>query len=501
MASLECNNNDNNKKIEQYKFTHQQLFETIEKADKNIALVVDFDETLWLRNSTEYFLASLKPNLWVALLLQVIGLLKPWKWFNRTHSSAYRDLCRIKCILFFVPSAVKQWEKVAATMGPELLNTPLYQQLQRHGLDKVYIASYGFDFIIKPLLNAIDPKLNLVVSSSLTYSAELKREGKAQAVEKVIGSEALQNSIAITDSMADEDVLQAAKVGALVTWPEAVYQQAGMSPMLPYVYLKKIKRPNENYFTRAIIGHDYLTLVMAFALYNDQPLLCALGLFFFLLAYFCAYEIGYYENDRLGLKYEKNPKVSPDFLTYQASFDPKVSWCCAMLLALIGSMIVVDDVSIIPAYIGVTGVPAVFTIFCSFMLFLVSVRLVFAWFNRINVKGRVVPMLFLQLARTTGYIFLFSTSLAGELLCVSLAFSKWIPYLVYRFGGDRVGFPSHFVSFILFTTFMLVFAYGDNINFSHLFDTQAIIIFIYLLLRAAKDIWSFRQEMKFVSHL
>jgi hypothetical protein len=434
-------------------------------------------------------------------VLQIIGLLKPWKWFNRTHSSTYRDLYRIKCALLLVPSAVKQWEKVAAIKGPELLNTPLYQQLQRHGLDKVYIASYGFDFIIKPLLSAIDPKLNLVVSSSLTYSAELKQQGKAQAVEKAIGAEALQGAVVITDSMADEDVLQAAKVGALVTWPEALYQQAGMTPMLPYVYLKKIKRPKERYFTHAILGHDYVTLLLAFALFNDQPLLCALGLFFFLLAYFCAYEIGYYENDLLGLKYEKNPKVSPEFLTYHQSFDPKVSWCCAMLLTLIGSMIVVDDVSIIPAYIGVSGIPAVFTIFCLFMLFLLSVRLVFAWFNRIQVKGRIVPMLFLQLARTTGYIFLFSTSLAGELLCVSLAFSKWIPYLVYRFGGDRVGFPSHFVSFILFTTFMLVFAYGNNIYFSRLFDTQAIIIFIYLLLRAAKDIWSFRHQMKPVSNL
>jgi hypothetical protein len=508
MAARDCDSNNINdvdynnidNKNETYRLSSEQLFETIEQTDKDTPIVVDFDETLWLRNSTEFFLASLKPSLWVSLVLQIIGLLKPWKILNRTDSSAYRDLYRIKCVLFFIPSAVKQWEKIAAVMGPELVNQALYDQLVRHGTDHVYVASYGFDFIIKPLLNAIDPALNLVVSSTLTHSAELKLEGKASAVKKIIGADALQNAIAITDSMVDIDLLESCRVGALVVWSKAVYTQAGMAPMLPFVYLKKIKRPNENYFSRAIIGHDYLTLLLAFALFNDQPLLCALGMFFFLLAYFCAYEIGYYENDRLGLKYENNPKVSAQFIHYHGAFDPRVAWFTSMVLALIGSVIVVDNVSIIPAYIGVTGVPAVFSIFFSFMAFLVSVRLVFAWFNRIQVKGRIVPMLFLQLARTTGYIFFFSTSLAGELLCVSLGFAKWIPYLVYRFGGDRQGFPSHLISFIIFTTFMLVFAYGDNINFSRLFDTQAIIIFLYLLFRATKDIWSFRHNMKTLYH-
>jgi len=495
MVSLNPDGHANAKDVEKYRLEECQLYERIEEVGQDTAIVVDFDETLWLRNSTEFFLASLKPSLWVAMILQIMGFIKPWKVFNRNNSSAYRDLYRIKCALFLVPNAVKQWEKAAQTLGPELINEPLYERLQKHGLNNVYIASYGFDFIIAPLLKAVDPSLNLIVSSTLTRSAELKIEGKACAVGRVIGTDVLASSVTITDSDIDKDLLDSSRIGALIEWPSAEYSQAGISPMLPFVYLKKIKRPDEKYFTRAIIGHDYITLLLAFALFSDQPILCAIGLFFFLLSYFTAYETSYYENDLLGLKYEDNPKISQEFIDNHNAFVPKFAWAFSMILALIGSFIVVGDEGVITSYGGLTGNLALLAIFTSFMLFLVFVRLVFAWFNRIRVKGRIVPMLLLQLARTAGYLLFFSTSLMGELLLVSLAFAKWIPYLVYRFGGDRTGFPSHLLSFIIFTTFMLVFSHSNHIELSKFFDAQAIIIYSYLLLRTSIEMWSFRRHM------
>ena len=47
--------------------------------------VLDFDETLWLRNSTEEFIRFARPSVIVAIVMQILGMLKPWRLISRDN--------------------------------------------------------------------------------------------------------------------------------------------------------------------------------------------------------------------------------------------------------------------------------------------------------------------------------------------------------------------------------------------------------------------------------
>ena len=66
-------------------------------------VVLDFDETLWLRNSTESFLDSVRPRFLAAIVLQILGVLKPWRLFSNGKSSHYRDWIRVISVQIVAP--------------------------------------------------------------------------------------------------------------------------------------------------------------------------------------------------------------------------------------------------------------------------------------------------------------------------------------------------------------------------------------------------------------
>ncbi|GLS84595.1 hypothetical protein [Paraferrimonas haliotis] len=455
---------------------------------KSTPIVVDFDETLWLRNSVEQFLSSARPNLWVAIILQLLGLIRPWDWFNSINPDHIRDKIRIGAVLLLAPWTLFFWPKTAKKRVNECLNSALVETLRR--FDKVYIASYSFGFIITPLVAASNVPWPVVVSADFGNYRTLRLLGKGSIVEKNIGEEELANSATISDSRLDNDLFRKSKYPLLVKWPTAVNIPAGRTPLLPFSYLKRVKRPNESYFTRAIIGHDYLVLLLAFACYSAEPFLTALALFLFLLSYFTAYEIGYYENDKLGLQYEENPKVSDGYKRYAPHFSVVYAWIFSLILAIPAS------VTLALANNGSAAPMSVLIIFASFTGLLISVRLMFAWFNRLPVQGRILPMLLLQLARSCGYLVIVTTGTVGVAFCISQALSKWIPYVVYRFGGSRRDIPNHLINVIALAILLAFAGLSGALELTRLLEWQSILIISYCLLRAAKDVYKFRKQLQ-----
>jgi hypothetical protein len=63
-------------------------------------LLVDVDETLYLRNSTEDFIDCAWPGLLALLLLRVLDVLKPWRL---TGGIDTRDTWRVCAISIFFP--------------------------------------------------------------------------------------------------------------------------------------------------------------------------------------------------------------------------------------------------------------------------------------------------------------------------------------------------------------------------------------------------------------
>lgn len=450
--------------------------------------VVDFDETLWLRNSTEMFLDHVRPRFLAAIVLQILGFLKPWRLFGRAQSEHYRDWFRVVGVLAVAPWSLWQWRRNAPRLVDSHINRPLLAAVQADPRKRVLVATFGFREIIAPLLHAIDSRLVLAASCSLRDGASLRREGKAANLAREAGID-LSNSVVVTDSLADDDLLRAGGRPFLVRWPDAHYAQAGLRPMMPFVYLTKVKRPDERYVLRCVFGHDMPILLLAFASVSSQPLVAACAIGVYLVAFFTAYEIGYHENDRLGLLREKQPKVSPQFAELGHNFDPAFAICAAAAIAMIGSLIAAPSVSIFSGRAGVTGLQAALATFGVFLAFLLVMRLLFRWQNLAAPQGRIVPMLGLQIGRVLGYAVIFPTSLAGALLCVAHGISMWVPYVVYRFGGSRKDVPNHLICLLLFGAMEGAALIGGGMADPVLWQTG--VIAGYLVFRAAIDIRRF----------
>jgi len=478
----------NMKVVDDYRVSETQLYGQIDSLQDNDPIIVDFDETLWLRNSTEEFLANISPSIWVALWLQLLGMVRPWRLIAPNNQDHVRDWIRICVILVVAPWSIWQWRRAAKQQASTFLNQPLYNALASSG-QPVFVASYGFSFVIEPMLSSLKIPWPLIVASTVKTAPALRKQGKGKAVASELGLPAIQRGMAITDSDLDMDLLQMTRISALICWPQAKYQQAGLKPMLPFVYLKKVKRPTESYFTRAILGHDYLLLLLVFSAYSGTPWLSAATLFLFLLSYFTAYEIGYFENDRLGLQNESDPTVSDTFHKLASNFVPMVAWGFAGLIAIPAAYMATMVDQFHPAFLGGSTVNAG-EVWLLFMGLLVAVRLVFAYFNRIPEKGRILPMLGLQLARSAGYLLIFSTSIAGILFCVSQALSKWIPYVVYRFGGSRKLVPNHLINLLTLASLLVLLSASDEA--SNLWSTEHTWILLgYSALRAGIEMQKF----------
>ncbi|MDE2252638.1 MAG: hypothetical protein KGL25_14670, partial [Gammaproteobacteria bacterium] len=73
-------------------------------------LLVDLDETLYLRNSTEDFLDSACPGLLALLLLKCLDALKPW---HLTGGAPTRDVWRVRLVMILMPWTLSRWRRRA----------------------------------------------------------------------------------------------------------------------------------------------------------------------------------------------------------------------------------------------------------------------------------------------------------------------------------------------------------------------------------------------------
>ncbi|WP_298092733.1 hypothetical protein [uncultured Sphingomonas sp.] len=450
--------------------------------------VLDFDETLWLRNSTEEFIRFARPSIIVAVVLQILGLLKPWRLCSRQNPDYYRDWIRIWAVVLVSPWSVIAWRNHAAKIGRAHVNAGLLRDIAAIRPERIVVATYGFDFIVKPLVAAIDPGMEVVVASSLRDAPRLRAIGKGYALECAIGADDLTRSIVVTDNFVDQDLCSACAHGFYVRWPEAVYEQAGLTPMIPLAYTSKVKRPKENYLLNGLLGYDFAVLWLAFAVFSPTILPFTVALGFYLLAFFAVYEIGYFDNDRVGLIKEAKPVVSPEFARYSKHFCPGWAWVFGTVLAGLGAGVETLGRLGVDGSDGLLADLRMFAWNWLFAMLLIGLtRATFIWFNALQPSMRFVPMLVLQVERTLGYALLLPTGPVGALLCISHAIGRWIPYVIYRYGGDRRDFPAHVTALLVFLTCLPLLAISDRRPFGEMLTPELGVVLLYLGLRAAKD--------------
>lgn len=417
-------------------------------SEKDRLLIIDLDETLWLRNSTESFLAFATPCWLVAAILATLDCLRPWQiarlWgCSRTEAVfGYRDWIRVLAISTLTPWNLRRWRQHATSIGPAYANQELIDVFEtRSGAAasaRLVVVTHGFAPIAKPLVTSVLPDAELL-AAPLTDGSRIRRMGKADAVAEVFGTPALQAALVVTDHEAhDRDIIQAAAQPFVVRWPNARFEKAHAISYLPFRYTRLGKHAGRNHLLRVFLGVDGAALLMAIVPASPAPTAAAIAGILLVVSFFIVFEIGYHENDKLGLEREEDPHLTEARLTHLSIMDARQAWCWSVLIGAAAIALVVSFG--MSTWTQSVSAAALFTLllglWCAILLLS---RGLFALFNRLDKPTRRHVYLPLQLCKGMAIVVVLQlpATMSGVALLLSIALSRWLSYVVYRCSGRR----------------------------------------------------------------
>ena len=180
-------------------------------------VIVDFDLTLYRRVSTADFVAAASPRLMARVVTRVA---------DRTATDArLRDGRRVRALTTLMPWVRRRWNERAADLARDAHNERLLDAVLAGPTSRpVVVATLGFDVIVAPMVDALfaaAPSVPVEVVA-LTMTAPTRRlDGKLAMVRDAIGAAAIAESLLVTDSLDDRDLLEAVARPLLVEWPES----------------------------------------------------------------------------------------------------------------------------------------------------------------------------------------------------------------------------------------------------------------------------------------
>lgn len=493
-----------NLKIEpqNYQCSPSEVIDLIAAVPEHTPILVDFDETLLLRNSTEEYLNSLQPRFIAVIFLLLLEKLKPWSWLPGIRPEA-RDWLRVVLATLFFPWTLLLWQKRARQFADTYSNLALIAPLKNKPTSDIIIASLGFYPIVKPILAAMPLKVDRLICCRFWWGFRDRIKGKLFLLQQFLTPDLLQQSLVITDSTDDNPLLAIAAYPCLVKWPQAIFLPALADVYVPLLYQEKAKRnPSDRYFVRVILYDDWLSLILATSWLSSQPLLHALSMLFLVLSFWCIYEVGYIENDRVAEKYEAKPNLTATYKRYINRYDPWSPWIWALLFAIPGLMLLnsVDNLvfreygslwAINPGQLGIKA--------GLWLVVLLAVRLTYRIYNFIDVPSRLWLYPVLQVYKCFGFLLVTATNIVGSISFAAYVLARWIPYLIYRRGGgDRYNFPEQLMRCIFFLFFLSTILIGTK-QVSLFLNWQTGIILGYLIFRARHQILEQIQQVKWLN--
>ena len=415
-------------------------------------VLLDLDETLYLRNSTEDFIDSARPALLALMTMRLLDFIEPWRW---TGGAETRDVWRVRCIVALFPWTRRRWLARVRVLAASAANMPLIAAVkQRAGMANRHapiIATLGFQPIVAPLVAALGlpPQIRIVAARLSTFAD--RRGGKLRLVVAALGNETVHRALVLTDSTQDEALLSACARPLRTVWPRARYRPALSDLYLPGQYLAQVKRPGERYITRGILQEDFALWVLSSVTLASQPVQHVVALLFLLLSFWAIYECGYVDNDRVAVRLEHDPKLSNAFRDGLAVTPRWAPWIWALVSGAVGV-----------AILRGTGRDA-FTGFGIWCAVLVATYAAFALYNRFDKTTRIWLYSCLQIARSAAFVALVPISVIGAIAIGAHVLAKWVPYYIYRAAGKDWPDAPHFMTRLLFfvvLTVLMVFATG-----------------------------------------
>ena len=424
----------------------------------DVTTIVDFDGTLLLRNSTELYLRSLRPRFIARLSLAMLELIKPWNLLTGENASwVYRDWLRVMLLTSLLPWSPWLWRRRCGSIARDHVNAALVQALQTRASGTVVVATYGFQFLVGPLLAAMECAWPLCVSGSVRGSPSLRRLGKAEAAGQALGPTVLRRSVLVTDSSDDRDFLPLCGQAFLLTPTGDSTVMTPVTGYLPLQYLHYCKRKGDNAVVRVILFYDLVALFIAFGPASLRPIPCLFGLLFFQLAFWTIYEIGNWENDVLGAVLEDKPRVPPDFTAWRDRMRPVQAWMWASGLSLLCAACLAAALAPGSGAGWSVSPTMVAALFAGLLAYLATVRLLYALYNRVDIRSRVFVYPLMQIGKGVGLAVLLPVAPAGFMLLVSVVLVRQLRYVAYRYAETREALKVP-VNLHVITCFMLLCA-------------------------------------------
>ncbi len=363
-------------------------------------MIVDFDQTLCLENSTEAFVGAARPALLAAILFRALDLLAPWRWWR----GAVRDAWRVALVRWLFPGVARRWGR-----RPPALNEALCRALAGR---RWVIASNGFAPVIAPMLAAAG--LADVPLIACRNSADV-RAGKLARL-RAAGFEAADALVVTDDPVADAALLAACAVPLVVTWRGAVNRRAFAGTYIPGDYLVHIKRPGQTGARRQLVTDDLVFWVLGAASGGMAPGTWP-GVALLFVSFWAIYEVGYFDNDRCAVAREDDPVVSTAFA------DVRAAWLlpAAILWALVCGAV------------GIAWLGAGWGGAACWGLCLAALIVVFGTFNRLDKASRVWLYPALAGLRSLGYLAVLPAGAAGLAAGLAQIFSRFLGYFLYRY--------------------------------------------------------------------
>ncbi|MDZ7952993.1 haloacid dehalogenase-like hydrolase [Nostoc sp. DedQUE09] len=482
------------------------VIDVIETAPSSTPILVDLDETIFLRNSTQEYLNTLQPRPLGWLLLTLLNFLKPWNWLpGEIKGEVSRDWMRVLVATLLFPWTVILWQWRAKQLAQAYGNTTLVEALTKNPDSRVILTTQGFDFIVRSLSKHLPVTFHDVIACRFWQGAIDRQRGKHFLVTASLGENEVTRAIAITDSKDDNPLLACVATPCLVIWPEANYVSAMSDLYIPFLYLERAKRPGKKYFLKAILLDDLVVLIIALSWVNSQPILHAISMLFLVLSFWCIYELGYVENDIIAERFEKNPTLSETYQKYKNRISVWQAWLWSVIFAVPG-LIVLELTKVVSSdksfafELSAIDLVTVLTKMAFWIGILLVVRATFYVYNHVDKQTRIWLYFLLQAYKYFGFLVVTKTNIIGTILFIAEVISRWIRYFVYRLVNSEwlKDLPHKMVTLVLFGFIVIAVVLGTQ-NSSILMNWQTLVILIFCAYRARYQFWKIVSEIYLIS--
>lgn len=439
-------------------------------------VLVDLDETIYLRNSTEDFIDLACPGLLAALLLRVLDFVRPWRW---TGGDPTRDWWRVRLVGLLFPWTYARWRAAVPRLAREFANEELIQALHRRGGELVVLTA-GFRPIVEPLIAALGLSPTQVIAAGLASFAD-RRNGKLPAALRGVGAESVRASLFLTDSVDDLPLLERCGRPLRTSWPRARFQRALGRIYVPGEYIAQVKRPSERYIWRVVVNEDLAVWILSSIALAPHPWLHILGLTALLASFWTIYERGYVDNDWAAHHLESDGKLSATYWTAGVATPAVQPWIWAALTGAVGVYLVRWPL-VVPLDL------------LKWAAVLAATFAIFKLYNRLNKLTRTWLYLVLQLARAGCFLALVPISAAGAAALGAVVLARWVPYYIYRLGvGNWPQTQANLMRLLFYMVLATLFAAAYWVS---IVNWTALVLLCWCVFRARREIAALARDSR-----